>query len=369
MSKVTEKDVLEALGNVMDPDLGRDIVSLGFVQDISIEESRVKFRLVLTTPACPLKDKLKQDAENEVKKIEGVRDVEIKMDARTTTSRKQEKNLPDVKHILLVASGKGGVGKSTVAVNIAAGLKKMGASVGIMDADIYGPSIPAMLGLKQMPKVQNERMEPVIGHGMAVMSIGFLVNPSDALIWRGPILHKVLTQFLEEVNWGVLDYLIVDLPPGTGDVQISIAQIVKPSAGILVTTPQDIAFADVRRAGVTMSKVEIPVLGVVENMSHFVCPHCGKSTTVFPSKEKGETAMRMVAPGFMLETLARIPLEPSVALSGEEGKPIVIDSPESETAKVFIELSGLIARKLSILAEKEKDEIESAATSGAVDQD
>jgi len=348
MAKISEEKVLDALRSVIDPDLGRDIVTLGFVQDLEIDRGTVRFRLVLTTPACPLKNRFKSEAEKLVLELDGVDKVEITLDARTETSREPEESFPQIKHVILVASGKGGVGKSMVAVNLAAALKQSGASVGIMDADIYGPSIPAMLGLNEPPRVENRKMVPPVAHGMPVMSIGFLTSENDALIWRGPILHQVLTQFIQDVKWESLDYLVIDLPPGTGDVQISLAQLVRASGALLVSTPQDIAFRDVRRAAVMFSKVNIPILGLVENMSHFVCPHCGKSTDIFPRGEMDER--KMIPPGIVIETLAEIPLEPGIAVSSEQGVPIVLSKPESAAAASFRDLAGKLARKLSIIA-------------------
>ncbi len=349
MSEVTEEQVLDALRKVMDPDLQKDIVSLGFVQDLKIEGGSVSFRLVLTTPACPMKEKMKSEAERNLMEIDGVEKVEIKLDAKTAGTRESEEGFPDVKHVLLVASGKGGVGKSTVAVNLAAALSETGAKVGVMDADIYGPSIPFMMGVSEPPRVENQKMVPPVAHGMPIMSIGFLVKEEDALIWRGPMLHKVLTQFVNDVTWGALDYLVIDLPPGTGDVQISLSQLVGASAALLVTTPQDISFRDVRRAGVMFSKVSVPVIGIVENMAYFVCPHCGKSTDVFP-RGKGKGEVRALTSELYVETLATIPLEPAIAESSEQGVPIVIGHPDSRTADVFKELAGEVARRLAIQA-------------------
>lgn len=367
MSKVSKEQALEALKNVIDPDLNKDIVSLGFVQDLEIDGGTVKFRLVLTTPACPMKDKMKSEAEQFLKAIDGVEKVEIVLDAQTRTSREPEEALPDVKHVLLIASGKGGVGKSMVAVNLAAALKQTGATVGIMDADIYGPSVPAMLDINEPPKVVGGKMVPPIAYDMPVMSIGFLARDEDALIWRGPILHQVLGQFVNDVTWGSLDYLVVDLPPGTGDVQISLSQLVRASAALLVSTPQDIAFRDVRRAAVMFAKVNIPVIGIVENMSHFVCPHCGEQTRVFPVSD--ESGLRKITEGYFVETLAGVPIEPAIAESSENGTPIVISDPDSKTAAIFKELAGKVAQKLSILAETPSEVMSGAGGAGPTDQD
>jgi ATP-binding protein involved in chromosome partitioning len=351
MSNVTENEILDALRNVIDPDLNKDIVSLGFIHNLNIDNGNVKFDLVLTTPACPVKDVMKKQCEDNILALEGIKKVEIKLDAQTTTSRVQIEALPNVKHILLVGSGKGGVGKSTVAVNLAMALHEKGASVGLMDADIYGPSVPTMVGVHEPPRASEEnRLLPPLKFGMPIISIGLMVKASDALVWRGPILHKILTQFVQDVDWGELDYLIIDLPPGTGDVQLSLTQVIKPSAILLVTTPQDIAFADVRRAAMMFHKVNIPVIGVVENMGYFVCPHCDEKTEIFP--RTGDTSTRIIDEGFEIETLLGLPLEPQVALTSEQGTPIVGSFPESETAKKFIELAGIVAQKLAVISHR-----------------
>jgi len=365
MSKITEEQVLDALRRVIDPDLQKDIVSLGFVQDVEIEGGTVRFRLVLTTPACPMKNRMKSEAEKALREIGGVDTVDITLDACTPASREPDESFPDIRHVILIASGKGGVGKSTVAVNLAVALKETGASVGIMDADIYGPSIPPMLGLSGPPNVSGKKMVPPVAFGMPVMSIGFLTREDDALIWRGPILHQVLTQFIRDVDWGSLDYLVIDLPPGTGDVQISLAQLVRASAALMVSTPQDIAFRDVRRAAIMFTKVDVPVIGLVENMSFFVCPHCGTKTEIFPRRE--DETLKFISDGLFVEILARIPLEPAIATSSEQGVPIVISHRESDTAQEFRELAGKVARRLSMLALGPREAVRTAG--GSADQD
>jgi ATP-binding protein involved in chromosome partitioning len=297
-----------------------------------------------------MKNKMKADSEGVLRELEGVKNVEIKLDAVTCPTREPSERLPGVKHIVLIGSGKGGVGKSTIAVNLAAALQKTGATVGLLDADIYGPSIPPMLGLHEPPRVVEGKMIPPESHGIKVMSIGFLVHDEDALVWRGPILHKVLTQFVEDVDWGELDYLIVDLPPGTGDVQISLAQIVRPSGVVLVSTPQDIAFRDVRRAAMMFHKVETPIIGLIENMSTFICPHCGKETEIFPCSDRSN--MREFAPGIEMTILGWIPIEPSIAESCEAGVPSVLSNPGSKTSAMFDEIAGIIASKLAVQAQK-----------------
>jgi ATP-binding protein involved in chromosome partitioning len=351
MSEITQAQVLDALRNVIDIDLNKDIVSLGFVQDIEIDNGTVRFRLVLTTPACPMKNQMKAESEKALKNILGVKNVEIKLDSSTCASRKPEERLPGVKHIILVGSGKGGVGKSTIAVNLAAALVETGASVGILDADIYGPSIPPMMGLHEPPRVVEGKMMPIKAHGIGVMSIGFLVRDEDALVWRGPILHKVLTQFVEDVDWGELDYLVVDLPPGTGDVQISLSQIVKASEALLVSTPQEISFRDVRRAASMFNKIDIPIIGLIENMSTFICPHCGTETEIFPCSDPSDR--REISPGFSIDVIGRIPIEPEIAGSCEAGVPAVIAKPDSKVSQRFRDLAGKVAARLSVFAKEQ----------------
>jgi ATP-binding protein involved in chromosome partitioning len=348
MSEITETQVLDALRNVVDIDLNRDIVSLGFVQDLVIDGDTVRFKLVLTTPACPMKNQMKAESEKALKQIPGIKNVEITLGASTCSSRNPGEKLAGVKHIILVGSGKGGVGKSTIAVNLAAALAETGASVGILDADIYGPSIPAMMGVNEPPKVADGKMIPPVAHGIKVISIGFLVKDEDALVWRGPILHKVLTQFVEDVDWGELDYLVVDLPPGTGDVQISLAQIVKASGALLVSTPQEISLRDVRRAASMFGKIDIPIIGLVENMSSFICPHCGTETVIFPCSDPGDH--RMIAPGLVIDVLERIPMEPELAGSCETGTPVIVSKPDGRISGRFRSLAGKVASHLSIFS-------------------
>ncbi|MGQ9630476.1 MAG: Mrp/NBP35 family ATP-binding protein [bacterium] len=342
----TERDVLSALRSVIDPDLGKDIVSLGMVRDISIEGSKVGFRFVLTTPACPLKDKMEREAREALLTIKGVEDVEIKMDAKVTSRALTERRtIPGVKNVIAVTSGKGGVGKTTVSVNIAVALAQSGASVGLLDADIYGPNIPIMMGIKGRPQTEGQRAKPLEAYGVKVMSMGFFLPSDDApVIWRGPMLNSMLRQFLFDVDWGELDYLVVDMPPGTGDVQLTLAQSVPITGGIIVTTPQDVASIDAKKALVMLRKVGVPLLGIVENMSYFICPHCGGRSEIF-GKGGGERIGRELGVPF----LGGIPLDPSIRAGGDSGKPASAEDPESPRAKAFREIAGALARRVSVV--------------------
>jgi len=272
---VTERQVLDSLAEVQDPDLNEDIVSLGFVKEVRIEGSEVDFTIELTTPACPVKDKLKAEAEEKVAALPGVSAARARMTARVqaggTVGRAP---IEGVKNVLAVGAGKGGVGKSTLAVNLAVALQARGASVGLIDGDVYGPNIPQMLGIDGQPGLsENKKIVPHVAHGVKVISMGMLLPPGQAVIWRGPMLHSAVQQFMRDVEWGELDYLIVDLPPGTGDVSLSLAQSVPVAGAMVVTTPQGVSVADVRRAVAMFRQLEIPILGVVENMSYFLCGH------------------------------------------------------------------------------------------------
>src|SRR6266704_3345489 len=279
MSQPTEQLVLDALRQIKDPNLHKDIVTLGFIKDLKIEGGEVSFRIVLTTPACPVKAEMESAAHEYVSAIPGVQSVKVTMDAEVPKGRGigDKVSVPGVKNIIAVSSGKGGVGKSTVAVNLAVSLALDGARVGLMDADVYGPNVPIMLGASQArPEVEENKLIPVEAYGVKLISMAVLQPGDKPLIVRGPILHGLVKQFLSDVKWGELDYLIVDMPPGTGDVQLSLAQLVPVQGAVLVTTPQEVAMADVRKAFNMFEQVHIPVLGIVENMSYFVCPNCSE---------------------------------------------------------------------------------------------
>jgi ATP-binding protein involved in chromosome partitioning len=335
---------LDALKKVMDPELHRDLVSLGMVKDLAVNGDAVKLKVELTTPACPLKDTIRNDVEAALRGA-GFKRVEISWGAqvRSAPGVAQSQLTPGVKNIILVGAGKGGVGKSTVAINLAVSLAKAGAKVGILDADIYGPSIPILTGLDQKPTSSDgKRLDPLHAHGVSVMSIGFLVDPDQALVWRGPMVTGALIQLLRDVNWGELDYLVLDLPPGTGDVPLTLAQNVRAAGVVLVSTPQDVALADVIRAKLMFDKVSIPVLGLVENMSSFVCPHCRAETAIF---DKG--GARNAAQKMGIRFLGEIPIDLAIREGGDQGVPVVAKAPDSPQAAAFLTVARNVAGAVS----------------------
>ena len=350
---LTPQDILAALSGVKDPELGRDIVSLGMVKDLKVEGGAVSFTYVLTTPACPLKGEMEREAREALLKVPGVSSVAIEMSAQINKDVRLERLLPSgVRNIVAVGSGKGGVGKSTVAANLAVALALEGAKVALMDADVYGPNQPQMFGITGYePAVDAEnKITPPEAHGVKVMSMGFLMDADQPVIWRGPMLHGVVTQFLRDVRWGEIDYLVVDLPPGTGDVQLTLCQTVPLMGAVIVTTPQSIALSDVRKAVSMFNKLNVPILGVVENMAQFVCPHCRKPSEIF-SRGGAETLSKK----FGIPVLGRIPLDPAVCETGETGHPIASREPESPTGRAFRDMARRIAGQVSVQASKLKN--------------
>ncbi len=349
----TKEGVLEALKTVQDPEIHRDIVSLGMVKNLEVAGGKVTFTVELTTPACPLKDKIQGDCEKALAGIEGITGIEISFGAQVRGSKSgagQTDLLPTVKNVVLVAAGKGGVGKSTVAANLAVALKMHGAVTGLLDADIYGPSIPIIMGVKQEPKKVavngGFKLEPPMAHGLPVMSIGFFLDPDQAVICRGPMLGKALHQLMADVHWGDLDYLVVDMPPGTGDVQITFSQQLKVSGSLLVATPQDVALADVIRAKNMFDKVMIPIVGIIENMSYFICDGCNKKHDIFSHGGGARVAER-----FNIPFLGEVPITLSLREGGDKGVPILVKEPESEVSKVFLEIAAKLAGQLSVVSE------------------
>lgn len=346
---VSERDILAAMSKVMDPELHIDLVKAGMVKDIRVEGDKAKLKIELTTPACPLKGKIQADAEAALKQVPGLKTFDIEWGAQVRSAPagmggpQGQAMLPQVKNVILVGAGKGGVGKSTVSVNLAAALAREGAKVGLLDADFYGPSVPLMTGITEKPvSPDGKTLMPLEKHGLKVMSIGFLVEADQALIWRGPMLHGALMQLVRDVRWGELDYLILDLPPGTGDVALSLSQSVRAAGAVLVTTPQDVALADVVRAKQMFDKVHIPVLGIVENMSQFVCPHCSKATPIF-NTGGGHKAAEM----FSIPFLGEIPLDLKIRESGDAGVPVVLSAPDSPEAQAFRAMARNIAGRVS----------------------
>ena len=335
-------DVLNILAKVMDPELGRDLVSLGMVKDINIQNGTVAVTVELTTPACPLKNKIESDVKNAILSMPDVEKVVVNLTAKVPADKTiKEKIELDINNIIAVASGKGGVGKSTIAVNLAVALAQTGARVGIMDADIYGPNIPTMMGIQSLPEPKNKKLVPAVAHGVRVISIGLLVKPGQPLIWRGPLLHSTIRQFLTDVDWGSLDYLVVDLPPGTGDVQLSLSQHIPVTCGVIVTMPQKVSLDDASRGIEMFQKLSIPIAGVVENMGSMHLPD-GQVIEVF-----GEGGGEEMARAYGLDFLGRIPLDPEIRINGDAGQPIVMQSPDSKTALAFNEIACKVAAFIS----------------------
>jgi len=335
---------LAALKKVLDPELRRDLVSLGMVKDLAVDGDAVRLKVELTTPACPLRETIGNDVKAALEGA-GFKKVELSWGAqvRSAPGVAQAALTPGVKNIILVGAGKGGVGKSTVAVNVAVALARLGAKVGVLDADIYGPSLPTLTGIDQRPTSRDgQKLDPLHAHGVEVMSIGFLVDPDQALIWRGPMVTGALIQLLRDVNWGELDYLILDLPPGTGDIPLTLAQNVRAAGVVLVSTPQDVALADVIRSKLMFDKVSIPVLGLVENMSYFVCPHCRTETPIFAHGGARTAAERMG-----IRFLGEVPIDLAIREGGDKGVPIVAGAPDSPEALAFVQVAKNVAGAVS----------------------
>ena len=350
MAQLSEQLILDALEQIIDPDLRKDIVTLGFIHDLVLDGGDVSFRIVLTTPACPVKEQMEAQANEIVRSLEGVTNVAITMDAEVPQGRGIKNNIaiPGVKNIIAVSSGKGGVGKSTVAVNLAVSLAMDGAKVGIMDADVYGPNVPLMLGTGYgQPEVIDNKLIPIEAHGIKMISMAVLVPPDKPMILRGPMLHGVVRQFLTDVNWGELDYLIVDMPPGTGDVQLSLAQLVPVQGAVLVTTPQEVSLSDVRRAVKMFEQVNVPVLGVIENMSYFIAPDTGNRYEIF-----GRGGGQKLADEYGLNFLGQVPLGMEVREGGDTGVPVVVSFPDSPQSLAFNHVAEEVARQVSIEAMK-----------------
>jgi ATP-binding protein involved in chromosome partitioning len=349
---LTQEAVLSALSKVNDPDLHKDLVTLNMIQNLEIDGGAVSFTIMLTTPACPMKDRMKSEAYAAVSALTGVESVEIKMDANVPNDGRNRGllNVP-VRNAIAIASGKGGVGKSTVSVNLAVALAQSGARVGLLDADIYGPNIPTMMGVDQLPPATPEKLNPAEAYGVKVMSIGFLVKPDQPLIWRGPMLHSAIRQFLTDVDWGELDYLIIDLPPGTGDAQLSLAQSLPLSGGVIVTLPQQVSLDDALRGLEMFRQLNVSILGVVENMSYLELPD-GTHMDIF-----GTGGGERLAQNTGVPFIGAIPMDPAVREGGDVGKPVILSQPESPVAKALQTIAEDLAAKISVEAMKNENVI------------
>jgi ATP-binding protein involved in chromosome partitioning len=341
-NQVTEEAVLAALSTVIEPELHRDLVSLNMVRDIEIVDNDLSFTIVLTTPACPLKGKMEQDSRAALAAIEGLGAVTINWGSDVPTDRRIGNQIgQQFRNTIAVSSGKGGVGKSTIAVNLAISLAQQGARVGLLDADILGPNIPMMMGVDQMPPVRNRKMVPAENFGVKFISMAFLVKPDQPLIWRGPMLHGAIQQLLTDVDWGELDYLIIDLPPGTGDAQLTLAQVIPLSGALVITQPMQVAASDALRGLKTFEKLDVPIIGIIENMSG----------PIF-----GSGAGEKLAADYQTEYLGSIPMDANVRLGGDSGEPIVVAHPDSEAAAALNDVARKVAAKVSVLTLQKQSE-------------
>jgi len=349
--KLTQESILAALGKVQEPELHKDLVTLNMIRDLEIVEDKVSFTVMLTTPACPLRGKIEKEAKQAILDL-GAKTVNVKLDSDVPNDGRMRGlvNMP-IRNAIAVGSGKGGVGKSTVAVNIAVALAKSGARVGLLDADIYGPNIPTMMGVEKLPPPNGKKLVPAEAYGLKMISMGLLVKPGQPLIWRGPMLNSAIRQFLGDVEWGELDYLIVDLPPGTGDAALSLAQALPLSGAIIVTLPQQVSLEDASRGLQMFRTLEVPILGVIENMSYLDLPD-GTRMDIFGTGG-GEKLARSTGTVF----LGMIPIDPTVREGGDSGKPIVVAKPDSVGARTLVEIAGKVAAQVSIAALSGKNEL------------
>ena len=363
-----DERLLRALSTVDDPELHKDLVTLNMVKRAVLHEGTALVTIELTTPACPLKDTIRRDIEEAIAREVPDTPVEIEWTAQVRSGRHggggNPQDLPglnDVANVILVASGKGGVGKSTVATNLACALQRTGARVGLLDADIYGPSIPTMFDAHDdVTSADGKTIDPMIKDGLKLMSMGFLVAPEKGLIWRGPMLDSAVTQFLRDVAWGALDYLVVDMPPGTGDVQLTFAQKLKVTGAVVVSTPQDVALADVVRAKAMFDQVKIPVLGLIENMSYFICDGCDKKHFIFDHGGAKAAAERM-----QMAFLGEIPITAAVRVGGDKGRPVVLAEPDNPVSVAFVDLARTLAAKISVMNAEAEIRAESTGVSRA----
>ncbi|MDE0885922.1 MAG: Mrp/NBP35 family ATP-binding protein [Myxococcota bacterium] len=349
-SPVTPSQVLDALRPIVDPDFKQSIVDLGFVKNIKIEGKKVAFEIELTTPACPIKAEFERAARENVSALDGVSEVDVTMTAQTRQAApaiKEKLVLPGVKNIIAVASGKGGVGKSTTSLNMAVSLQQSGAKVGLLDADVYGPSLPLITGVSGRPATtSNQRIIPLEGYGLKLMSMGFFLTEDSPVIWRGPMVHGLIKQFLTDVAWGELDYLVIDLPPGTGDAALTLTQLAPLSGAVIVTTANDLSVIDARKGLQMFNKVNVPVLGVVENMAYFTPPELPDKKYYLFGRDGG----KRVAEELNVDFLGEVPIDPQMADYGDQGEPVIVVAPKSESAEAFKEITGKVVRRLAVLS-------------------
>jgi ATP-binding protein involved in chromosome partitioning len=342
-AKPLEEQIMAQLGTVIEPELHRDLVTLDMIRDLKIEESKAAFTIMLTTPACPLKDQIEREATEAVLRVPGVETVDITLDSQVSTDGRIRGRLNlDIANIVAVSSGKGGVGKSTIASNLAIALRQSGAAVGLLDADILGPNQPTLMGLDERPLFSGEKLVPLEAYDVKVMSMGFLVEPGKALIWRGPMLHGAIRQLLTDVAWGTLDYLVVDLPPGTSDAQLSLAQSVPLTGAIIVTQPQQVAADDALRGLAMFEQVNVPIVGVVENMSGEVF---------------GTGGGQALADSAGVPFLGSVPLDPQVRIGGDAGQPIIAVAPDSEAAQALMRIAQEVAARVSVINFEQRDNV------------
>lgn len=353
---MTESSIVESLRRIIDPHTGRDLISLGAVKDVKLNGGTASIKIELEPPATPERSRLKDEVNRLVSSLEGIKDVRVELEIRLVSSpqpsagpsRPERKPLL-MKTVIPVASGKGGVGKSTVSANLAVALANLGAKVGLMDADVYGPSIPMIMGVKEHPRVEGERIIPPVAHGVKIISMGFFLPEGDAVIWRGPMLHKTVDEFLGKVDWGELDYLIVDLPPGTGDIQLSLCQKIPLTGAVIVSTPQDVAYKVAEKAIVMFRKLKTPILGLIENMSGYVCGECGHHDEIF-----GKGGAKRYSERLGIPFLGEIPLATSIRITSDEGRPIVLESPDSPSARTFLDIAKRLIDRIRAPAGTEK---------------
>jgi ATP-binding protein involved in chromosome partitioning len=346
-SPVTKAQVLKALKVVIDPDLNRDIVDLGFVKNVKIDDATVSFTIELTTPACPVKDKMAAEARQAVSALPGVKDVQIQLTASTTGYQQSSQLIPNVRNTIAIASGKGGVGKSTVAANVAIALARSGARVGLMDTDVFGPCIPMLLGGESVPEMTSQNMiKPPMEHGIKVISMAYFLPRDRAVIWRGPMLHKMIQQFLGDVDWGELDYLVMDLPPGTGDIQLSLCQTISLTGAAIVSTPQDLALTVASKAIAMFNQMKVPILGLIENMSYYACPNCGHHDNIFGHGGAREASRQMGIP-----FLGEIPLASDIRNCSDAGTPVALGDEQSAYTKAFMDVARALAAQVSIVSQ------------------